>query len=136
MSENKHNEQLGFDKPPDRYMSSGRETIDVIRDACAYLSSHPDFRGLSTADLAFAAVCLGHVIRYRDRAGLKDPTPVDLKKAAFYEQMLLHVRNAAYSNASKIDDPRAYRAGFEAYAREEFDPAKYDLDLDLDWSAP
>ncbi len=97
-------EQLGFDKPPDRYTRSGRETIDLIRD--------------SMTDTEFTAYCKGQVIRYKDREGLKDSD--DLNKAHFYHLMYLHMLDGG-------KDPRAYREGFQDYIRRPFDGTRFGL---------
>ena len=93
------NEQLGFNKAPDRYSAKGRETIDKIRD--------------SMSDEAFIAFCRGQAIKYRDRAGLKGSAEQDLEKAKFYIQMANHVKFGT-------PDPRTYRAEYERYTRRAY----------------
>lgn len=48
----------GFDAAPSRYMASGREAIDVIREQLG-------------DDEKFAAFCLGNALKYELRAGHK-----------------------------------------------------------------
>ncbi len=94
-------QQLGYDKAPDRYMAHGRETIDTIRD--------------SMTDVEFIRYCWGTYIRYCDRLGLKDPVEVEQKKITFYRQMAQHV-----VDPDGVPDPRAYRADFAPYVRQPF----------------
>lgn len=89
----------GFAEAPSRYMASGRETIDRIRDALG--------------DEGFVQFCTGTAMRYEDRAGLKDGNSLeqDLAKASFYRQMVAHVLDG------RIPDPRFNRPNFVPYVR-------------------
>jgi len=109
-----HGDVVGTTAPPARYNREGeRETIDVIRDLLG--------------DEAFAAYCFGQVLRYRSRAGAKDPTAQDLAKADWYRQMGLHVQSGG-----RIPDPRVYREGFAPYVRQPFPYGLHGLALDSD----
>jgi len=91
-----HDDQLGYDKAPDRYNRNGREAIDTIRD--------------SMTDEQFVAFCRGNAIKYRDRTGAKGPAATDEAKARWYEQMADHVHRG-------LPDPRCGRDGFVEYER-------------------
>lgn len=99
-------EQLGFDRAPDRYAKGERETIDRIRDVMT--------------DREFIAYCRGTIVRYLDRAGPKGPSEVDERKAVFYREMAAHVRGLG-------PDPRQYRDGFEGYQRQPYPAGLHDL---------
>jgi hypothetical protein len=86
----------GLDRAPDRYMATGRETIDRIRDVLG--------------DEGFVAFCVGNALKYADRAGLKSDAEFDLVKQRWYLDMAAHVRDEG-------PDPRAGRIGFVPYAR-------------------
>jgi hypothetical protein len=81
----------GFDAAPSRYMATGREAIDIIRERLG--------------DEAFVGFCLGNALKYELRAGHKAGAPagVDLDKARWYREMADHVTLGT-------PDPRAYRA--------------------------
>lgn len=115
-------QQLGFDRVPDRYARGDRETIDLIRDAMT--------------DPEFVAYCRGQVIRYRSRAGAKGPAEVDETKAVFYEQMAAHVSewdgwmtSPPYGEplVHRHRDPRAYRDGFTPYQRKAYPDGLFDV---------
>ena len=95
--------EVGADRAPDRYMATGRETIDRMRDLAHVLFGDP---GL--ADMAFAFHCLATSLKYSDRAGLKGDATVDRSKAAWYRRMVDHVVGGG-------DDPRSGRPGFEPW---------------------
>lgn len=104
MSNSESDSVTGFDRAPTRYTGKGRETIDRIRDALG--------------DESFTAWCIGNVIKYSDRKGLKGDPKEDRQKELFYRQMALHVMGKAI-------DPRSDRPGFEPYQKRDFG----DLDL-------
>ncbi len=95
--------QTGADRAPKRYMATGRETIDRMRDLARVLFGDP---GL--ADMVFAFHCLATSLKYDDRAGLKGDADVDRAKADWYRRMVDHVVNGG-------DDPRSARPGFEPW---------------------
>lgn len=106
-------EQLGFDKVPDRYSKTGRETIDKIRD--------------SMSDEQFIMFCYGQAIRYRDRAGLKGPEEVDMRKADFYVKMALHVQGEEL-------DPRGYRSNHQPYERQSYNHQEHFKEGEWKWA--
>lgn len=89
----------GIERAPDRYMASGRECIDTIRDALG--------------DHGFAAFCWGNYMKYLDRDGAKGDPAGDRQKAGWYKAMhdSLVYRGCA--------DPRTGRPGFVPYQRQE-----------------
>ena len=95
--------RTGADRAPDRYMATGRETIDRMRDLAHALFGEP---GL--ADAAFAFHCLATAMKYADRTGLKGDAEVDRAKADWYRRMVDHV-------VSGGDDPRSGRPAFEPW---------------------
>lgn len=82
------NDDTGFDAAPNRYMATGREAIDVIRE--------------ELGDHGFIAFCIGNARKYELRAGHKGPAEIDLEKARWYREMASHVQVGS-------PDPRAYR---------------------------
>jgi hypothetical protein len=86
----------GTDRAPDRYLrEDGRETIDVIRE--------------DLGDPDFVAWCRGNCLKYQDRARRRgtgtraaEKANEDLRKAAFYAAMIVHVDGYG-------PDPRSYR---------------------------
>jgi len=87
---------VGFQSAPVRYMATGRETIDRIRD--------------ELGDEGFVAFCLGNAIKYEDRAGLKGAAEPDHLKSRWYRAMAAHVRGQG-------PDPRMDRPEFQPYQR-------------------
>jgi hypothetical protein len=83
-------DDTGFDAAPARYMASGREAIDVIRE--------------ELGDAGFIAFCIGNARKYELRAGHKGPAEVDLEKARWYREMAAYVLGSG-------PDPRSYRGG-------------------------
>lgn len=96
LEERPGDDPTGAVSAPKRYSGMGRETIDRIRD--------------KLGDTLFLGFCLGNVIKYTDRAGLKDDAQQDWDKALFYSRMGAHVDGRG-------PDPRASRKGFVAYKR-------------------
>lgn len=93
----------GHERAPERYMATGRETIDRMRDLAREIFGDPDL-----ADMAFAFHCLATALKYADRAGLKGDADVDRAKADWYSQMVDHVLDGT-------DDPRSGRPDFEPW---------------------
>ena len=58
---------------PAHYTQGEREFIDILRD---HLNAEQ-----------FEGFCIGNVIKYRHRAGLKGPAEEDLAKARWYARM-------------------------------------------------
>jgi aminoglycoside phosphotransferase (APT) family kinase protein len=83
-------DSTGFDAAPDRYMATGREACDIIRE--------------ELGDPGFVAFCLGNARKYELRAGHKAGTTADndLEKARWYREMAAHVTTGS-------PDPRTYR---------------------------
>lgn len=112
----------GWDRAPDRYMASGRETVDRMRDLCrALVRDTLDAAGLDSfdpgdlsdalGDAIFAVACDTHALKYCDRRGLKDDAQVDAQKEAFWVSMAMHIRlDDVYP------DPRHQREGFVPYS--------------------
>lgn len=105
---------IGATVVPTRYAGDGRECIDLIRDVMVWwfgdkkvAMSRDDF--VDGHD-AFHGYCVGQVIRYRFRKGLKGPAEEDEAKAVWYERMALHV-----ATPEKHRDPRSERPGFTPY---------------------
>lgn len=105
---------IGATVVPTRYAGDGRECIDLIRDVMVWwfgdkkvAMSRDDF--VDGHD-AFHGYCVGQVIRYRFRKGLKGPAEEDEAKAVWYERMALHV-----ATPEKHLDPRSERPGFTPY---------------------
>lgn len=105
----------GFDRAPDRYMATGRETIDRERDqahdvAEAFLGpgATPD-EVVHLANTLFSYHCDTVALKYLDRKGKKGPPEIDLEKARWYSQMAAHVRGEG------VEDPRSGRPGFVPY---------------------
>jgi hypothetical protein len=106
------------ERAPDRYMATGRETIDRMRDLahvaarkmCGHLAGPEDLADV--ADAFFAYHCEATALKYADRAGLKGDADPDLVKRRFYLDMAAHVRGEG-------PDPRANRPGFVPYRRVE-----------------
>lgn len=84
----------GFQAAPDRYMSTGRETIDRIRDRLG--------------DEGFVAFCNGNVLKYSDRAGLKGDPEGDAEKVRWYATRWLHTFAATVLTPA-ISAPASYR---------------------------
>lgn len=105
-------DNTGFHVPPVRYSAHGRETIDRIRDSAYTFFMDARDRGCSFEDAVFAAYCSCTALKYQDRAGLKGPEDEDRKKADWYQSMGRHVMGEG-------PDPRAYRAEYAPYVREE-----------------
>ena len=121
---------VGDDRAPDRYMASGRETIDEVRDVCRYLArlwlgyrySENDAQD-KLGDSLFALHCLLTAYIYRSRAGRKGPAEQDHAKTDWYVQMTLHTLSThmdeeghRLSSAGRdYSDPRAKRPGFQLY---------------------
>lgn len=97
----------GADRAPDRYMKTGRETIDRIRDMAFRLAGG----NIELADQLFAFHCEACALKYEDRSGAKGDPDADDRKGVWYRAMAAHVRSPETN-----DDPRAYRAGFAPYA--------------------
>lgn len=94
----------GHTAAPARYKGAdGTETIDLI------------WRALG--DEGFAAFCRGQALRYHARAGKKGDPATDQAKAAWYEDMFLHVTQGT-------PDPRTYRS--EANEPAQAGPAQVD----------
>lgn len=120
---------IGDDRAPDRYMASGRETIDEVRDVCRHLATiwtigtdNHDDRKLG--DSLFALHCMLTAYVYRSRAGRKGDAKQDHAKAGWYIQMARHVASnnmdeeglASSLNAGRnYDDPRASRCDYKPY---------------------
>jgi len=81
-------DDTGFESAPTRYMATGREAIDIIRE--------------ELGDQHFVWFCLGNARKYELRAGHKGPASVDLEKARWYREMAAHVQGLR-------PDPRSYR---------------------------
>lgn len=122
---------IGDDRAPDRYMASGRETIDEVRDVCRHLStvwlgalaSNGDGRKLG--DSLFALHCVLTAYVYLSRAGRKGDAKQDHAKARWYIQMAKHVtydhmdengRAASLDAGRNYDDPRASRCDYKPYS--------------------
>lgn len=98
----------GHDRAPDRYMATGRETIDRQRDAAGALFEEAIAAGLDAGDAAFYVHCELCAMKYEDRTGRKDPD--DASKAGWYLKMAAHLLGSG-------EDPRAGRPGFTPYTR-------------------
>lgn len=129
---------IGDDRAPDRYMASGRETIDEVRDVCdevrdvcrhlstvwlGSLASNGDGRKLG--DSLFALHCVLTAYVYLSRAGRKGDAKQDHAKARWYIQMAKHVthdhmdengRAASLDAGRNYDDPRASRCDYKPYS--------------------
>lgn len=119
-------DETGFEKAPARYMTNGRETIDMQRDAAhVYANTVIEHLGLpaateivrigrrnDVADFVFHAHCTLTAMKYSDRAGRKGPALKDHEKRAFYESMANHIENP-----DTCPDPRWRRADFVPYQR-------------------
>lgn len=136
-------DQVGFDKKPDRYSGDYEGTLETIDRMRLMLRNwvgasgldlealkHPDdFDSLDTnliGDLMFLGFCMATEFKYDDRAGKKlaNPEEIDLQKAAWYRQMGDHVEG-------KGQDPRVAREGWAP--RVKFDaiwPPAVEEDLD------
>lgn len=103
-----HDLDLGYAVQPVRYSTGDRETIDLIRD--------------SMTDEQFLAFCWGQVLRYRDRA--KAPE-ADADKAAFYEEMAVHLEDVLAGEPTPRPDPRHGRQRWQPYQRRPFVPGTH-----------
>ena len=119
LQETYHDSATGFDRAPDRYMTTGRETIDRERDqahdvAEAYLGpgATPD-EVVRLANTLFSYHCDTVALKYLDRKGKKGPPEIDLEKARWYLQMAAHVRGEG------MEDPRSRRPEFVPYVRQK-----------------
>jgi hypothetical protein len=83
-------DDTGFSAAPSRYMATGREAIDIIRD--------------ELGDAGCVAFCIGNARKYELRAGHKASATAenDLEKARWYRQFAAFVRGEG-------SDPRANR---------------------------
>lgn len=81
-------DDIGDTSAPARYMATGREAIDIIRE--------------ELGDPGFVAFCLGCSRKYELRAGHKGDAATDLAKAQWYLAMARHVMLGT-------PDPRTYR---------------------------
>ena len=113
MDDRREDDPTGFDRAPDRYTGSGRETIDRMRDAAGPLFWRALARGARVEDAVFAAHCHLDAMKYEDRAGKKGDAQVDRDKGLWYRQMARHVEG--YDA-----DPRKHRDVFVPYAREAY----------------
>ena len=104
---------VGDDRAPDRYMASGRETIDEVRDICHALVGTSE----RAARALFAAHCLLTAYVYESRAGRKGEAEQDHAKARWYLQMAAHVMGLA-KDRQPVEDPRSKRPTFESYKRQ------------------
>lgn len=109
----------GFDRAPDRYMASGRETVDKMRDEAYVVAHNLAECGLiahdaidNVGDILFGYACSTHALKYQDRAGLKGDAATDAMKAIWWDEMRLHSLTGA-------PDPRADRPDFVPYGRLE-----------------
>lgn len=106
----------GFDRAPERYIRTGRETIDRQRDrahmfADWFASEHGgDIDAAVLADFMFAFHCDACAIKYEDRGGAKGDSDGDAEKVRWYRQMQYHV-------AGECPDPRSARPDFVPYQR-------------------
>lgn len=85
-------DDTGFDAAPSRYMATGKEAIDIIRE--------------ELGDAMFIGFCLGNARKYELRAGHKEGASEanDLEKARWYRQMADHV-----GTGGTLPDPRTSR---------------------------
>lgn len=83
-------DDTGFDKAPDRYMATGKEAIDIIRE--------------KLGESGFVSYCYGCALKYELRAGHKAGVSeaTDREKARWYTMMAAHVEGQG-------PDPRSYR---------------------------
>lgn len=83
-------DDTGFDAAPSRYMATGREAIDIIRE--------------ELGDEGCVAFCIGNARKYELRAGHKASTTAenDLEKARWYRAFADHITTGS-------PDPRTYR---------------------------
>jgi hypothetical protein len=103
-------DDVGFDKAPDRYMTSGRETVDKMRDACHAIAQEARFSTPhELGELLFAAASYTHHLKYADR--VKDPE-VDPAKADWWYRMYVHVMSKG-----ELPDPRSSRPDFVPYEK-------------------
>lgn len=116
MDNKNHEDAIGATVIPARYAGVNRECIDLIRDMMTWWAGDKNHTGKGLRDTfldgndAFHLYCVGQVVRYRFRKGLKGPAEEDEAKAAWYERMARHVREP-----KKYDDPRSERLGFTPY---------------------
>lgn len=123
---------IGDDRAPDRYMASGRETIDEVRDVCRHVATiwticksgtdNHDDRKLG--DSLFALHCILTAYVYMSRAGRKGDAKQDHAKAGWYIQMARHVASnnmdeeglaSSLKAGRNYDDPRASRCDYKPY---------------------
>lgn len=105
---------IGDDRAPDRYMASGRETIDEVRDACHALTGDDE----DAADALFAAHCLLTAYVYQSRAGRKGDAASDHAKARWYLTMACYAVGLNHAiNDVPYTDPRANRPTYTPYQR-------------------
>lgn len=109
----------GFDRAPDRYTSTGRETVDTMRDGArslaALLTDRQPLSPTDLGDLLFLYACWTHQRKYEDRLGKKgtpEDAAKDADKARWWREMGAHV-----ANPSNNPDPRANRADYTPYQR-------------------
>jgi len=121
---NQSKDDTGFDQMPDRYKGEGRETVDIMRDACNFIANREGWGDTSVtmkvsdlADLLFEAACLTHYLKYVTR--IKD-ADIDPQKAQWWNQMRLHVWD-------EYPDPRSGRPNFTSYESKEFNAKKYNI---------
>jgi len=96
----------GFKEAPARYMTSGREKVDEMRDRCHDLALAVGLDGFSdllAGDVLFAAACVTHAMKYEGRD--KGDPEGDAVKSAWWHAMNEHVMGFR-------SDPRHERVGF------------------------
>lgn len=98
----------GWESAPKRYMQSGRETVDVMRDLCHFLKP-------GQGDDYFAVACAVQALKYDDRNGAKGDLEGDLEKSRWWRAMEKHVRGEG-------PDPREGRENFTPYKKASFLP--------------
>lgn len=86
---------IGTETAPSHYSGQREETIDRIRGMLG--------------DELFMGFCLGNVLKYDDRQGLKGDQNVDWAKAVWYSRMAAHVADPGKP------DPRHKRQGFQGF---------------------
>lgn len=108
---------IGDRAAPNRYMASGRETIDEVRDICVHLTGGDTEK----ASALFAAHCLLTAYVYESRAGRKGDAAQDHAKAKWYADMVAHAMGVGA-------DPRANRKDFTPYSTEGITIPPYAVD--------
>lgn len=104
---------IGDDRAPDRYMASGREAIDEVRDICHALTGTDE----KAASTLFAAHCLLTAYVYLARAGRKGDAASDHAKARWYLSMAAYVTGLEAPDGAPYTDPRASRPTYTPYQR-------------------